>query len=301
MMTYDWRNIYMKLGVIEAGGTKIICGIGTKEGVLLEYVEFPTEKPALTVPKIIKYFENKEIEALGIGTFGPVDVHEDSDTYGYILETPKDGWRNYDLLGKLKEAFNIPMIIDTDVNGAALAEATWGAAKDKSSCLYMTIGTGIGGGIYVNGGLIHGLLHPEMGHIVLRKHKDDNFEGLCPSHGDCFEGLAAGPAIEKRWNMKGIDIPRDHVAWDIEAYYIAQALVNYIMILSPEKIVLGGGVMKQKQLFPKIREEVKKLLAGYIVKPELTTDIDDYIVYPELGDNAGTYGALALAKRVLDQ
>ena len=186
------------------------------------------------------------------------------------------------------------MYFDTDVNGAALGEATWGAAKGLDNCLYMTIGTGIGGGALVSGKLVHGMLHPEMGHILVKRHSEDKYEGKCPFHKDCLEGMAAGPAIEARWGVKGHELPLDHVAWDIEAYYIAQGLVNFILTLSPEKIILGGGVMKQKQLFPKIRKEVINLLKGYVQTKEILENIDNYIVYPELGDNAGLLGAFAL-------
>lgn len=186
------------------------------------------------------------------------------------------------------------MFFDTDVNGAALGEATWGAAQGLDNCLYMTIGTGIGGGALVSGKLVHGMLHPEMGHILVKRHSEDKYEGKCPFHKDCLEGMAAGPAIEARWGVKGHELPLDHVAWDIEAYYIAQGLVNFILTLSPEKIILGGGVMKQSQLFPKIRANVIELLKGYVQTKEILENIDNYIVYPKLGDNAGLLGALAL-------
>lgn len=289
----------MLIGAIEAGGTKIICGIGTTEGELIEKVHFETGIPDETMPKIIEYFEGKNIEALGVGTFGPVDVNPKSSTYGYILDTPKKAWSMYPFLEELKKHIKVPTVIDTDVNGAALGEAMWGIAKDVDSCLYITIGTGVGAGFYTQGKLLHGLLHPEMGHILLRKHPEDTYEGKCPFHKDCLEGLAAGPAIEARFGMKAYDLGEDHLAWQIEAYYIAQALINYTMILSPERIILGGGVMKQKQLFPLIREEFKKALNGYIKKPQLDQDINDYIVYPGLGDHSGMYGSLALATLAL--
>lgn len=287
------------LGAIEAGGTKIIVGIGNEKGHLLDQYEFPTAEPTAAVEQICRYFEDKAIEALGIGTFGPVDVHEDSSTYGYILDTPKPGWSMYPLLDKLKEKIHVRMMIDTDVNGAAMGESLWGAAKGLDSCLYMTIGTGIGGGFYSKGALLHGLLHPEMGHLLLRRHPKDSYSGHCPFHGDCFEGLACGPAIEDRYKTKAHLLPKDHEAWEIEAYYIAQALMQYILILSPDKIVLGGGVMKQKHLFEMIQNNVKQMMNAYIKKPMLMDDIDRYIVYPSLGDHSGTYGALALATLAL--
>ena len=197
--------------------------------------------------------------------------------------------------GYLKKYIHVPIFLDTDVNGAALGEATWGSAKDIKNCLYLTIGTGIGGGALVSGKLIHGMLHPEMGHILVKRHPEDKYEGKCPFHKDCLEGLASGPAIEARWGVKGYELPENHMAWDLEAYYIAQGLMNFILTLSPEKIILGGGVMKQKHLFPKIRKNVIELLQGYLHTNQILKDIDNYIVYPELNEEAGLLGALALA------
>ncbi len=291
----------MLLGAIEAGGTKIICGIGDEKGKLIEKIHFPTLSPKETMPKIIEYFKGKDIVALGIGTFGPIDVNKTSKTYGYILDTPKAGWSNYPFLDTIQKSINVPTVIDTDVNGAALGESMWGIAKDNESCLYITIGTGIGAGFCSNGTLLHGLLHPEMGHILLRKHKDDTYNGRCPFHGDCLEGLASGPAIEERFNEKAYNLDKGHIAWEIEAYYIAQALINYTMILSPHKIILGGGVMKQKQLFPLIHKYFIQMMNGYINKPVLNENIADYIVYPGLGDHSGTYGSLALATLALKE
>lgn len=285
------------LGAIESGGTKIICAIGDENGNIHDKIHFPTTTPEETMPQIVAYFKDKDIEKLGIGTFGPVDIDEQSPTYGYILDTPKPGWSMYPFLDYIKEHIDVPTVIDTDVNGAALGESMWGIAKDVDSCVYITIGTGVGAGFHSKGTLLHGLLHPEMGHILLRKHPEDTFKGRCPFHGDCLEGLAAGPAIEDRWQQKAYDLPEDHIAWEMESYYIAQALVNYTMILSPKRIILGGGVMKQKQLFPMIHKQFITLMNDYIKKPELKEKIDQYIVYPGLGDHSGTYGALALATK----
>lgn len=288
------------LGAIEAGGTKFVCGIGNEHGEVLERASFPTTTPAETMENVIAFFEGKGIEALGVGSFGPIDPIEGSDTYGYITTTPKPHWGNYNLIGKLKEHFDVPMGFDTDVNGAALGESIWGAAKGLENCLYITIGTGIGAGALVGGKLIHGLSHPEMGHILVRRHPEDTYEGTCPYHGDCLEGLAAGPALEKRWKVKGYELSVDHPAWEMEAYYLAQALMSYVLILSPQKIIMGGGVMKQDQLFPLIRTKLQELLNGYVQHSSLTTDIEQYIVSPGLGDNAGLCGALALAKEKLN-
>ncbi|MGL5350353.1 MAG: ROK family protein [Cetobacterium sp.] len=288
----------MKLGAIEAGGTKFVCGIATENGEILERVSFATETPEITLQKVYDFFKHKGVEAIGVGSFGPIDPNPESETYGYITKTPKKYWSDFNLIGELQKNLNVPMAFDTDVNGAALGEATWGAAKGLKNCLYLTIGTGIGGGLLASGKLVHGMLHPEMGHIFVRRHAEDAYAGKCPFHHDCLEGLAAGPAIEERWGVKAYELPVDHKAWEIEAYYIAQALVNYILIASPEKIILGGGVMKQMQLFPLIRKNVKELLNNYVQTKEILENIDSYIVSPGLGDNAGLLGSIALALNI---
>ncbi|HEY2494725.1 MAG TPA: ROK family protein [Paenibacillus sp.] len=287
------------LGAIEAGGTKFVCGIGTEGGKVEERISFPTTTPAETMAKVDSFFEGKGVQAIGVGSFGPIDPVKGSATYGYITTTPKPHWSQYDIVGHLSSQFNVPIGFDTDVNGAALGEHLWGAGQGKDSCLYITVGTGIGAGIVVNGELIHGLSHPEMGHILVRRHPEDSYEGFCPYHGDCLEGLAAGPAISKRWGVPAVELSADHPAWQMEAYYLAQALMNYILIVSPEKIIMGGGVMKQPQLFPLIHKELKSLLNGYVQHSALNDNIEQYIVSPQLGDNAGLCGALALAKMAL--
>lgn len=289
----------MLLGAIEAGGTKFVCGIGGENGEIYERVSFPTTKPEETMKQVVSFFNEKKIEAIGIGSFGPIDLTKTSDTYGYITSTPKPYWNNFNLVGEVKKHFSVPIGFDTDVNGAALGESKWGAAKGLDSCLYITVGTGIGLGAVVEGKLLHGLLHPEMGHILIRRHPEDSFEGSCPYHLDCLEGMAAGPAIEKRWGNKGVELSNDKRVWELESYYLAQAIANYILILSPKKVILGGGVMKQEQLFPLIRKEVIKLLNGYIQSKDILEGINSYIVPPGLGDNAGLAGALALAHNSL--
>lgn len=284
----------MLIGTIEAGGTKFVLGIGNENGEILEKISIPTESPEITMPIVIKYFKDKDIKALGVGCFGPIDPNINSKTYGYITTTPKLKWANYNIIGELKKVFNIPIGFDTDVNGAALGELKWGAAKNLNSAVYITIGTGIGAGAIIEGKLVHGLLHPELGHIYVKRHKDDTYLGRCPYHDDCLEGLAAGPALEGRWNTSGANLPQNHIAWEFESYYIAQAIVNIILTISPEKIILGGGVMKQSFILPMIHVQVKKLLNGYINKKELLEEIDNYIVLPKLGDNAGLCGAIAL-------
>ncbi|MDM5186779.1 ROK family protein [Bacillus sp. DX4.1] len=283
----------MRLGGIEAGGTKFVCGIGDETGNILERISFPTTTPEETMKQAISFFKGKKLDAIGVGSFGPVDLDETSDTYGYITSTPKPHWNNYNILGKLKEHFSIPIAFDTDVNAAALGEIEWGAAQDVDSCIYITVGTGIGVGAIVEGKLLHGMSHPEMGHILVRTHPEDSFTGNCPFHQHCLEGMAAGPAIEKRWGKRAVELEHEEKVWKMEAFYLAQALMNYILILSPKKIIMGGGVMKQRQLFPLIYEQLQDLLNNYIKVKQL----DQYVVAPKLGDNAGLCGALALAKR----
>ncbi|GAB2540348.1 ROK family protein [Gracilibacillus alcaliphilus] len=286
----------MKLGAIEAGGTKFVLAVGTDKGDILEKEVIPTEHPDITVPKVITFFEGKGIERLGLGGFGPIDMNEHSDTYGQLQKTPKTDWVDYPLGAKLTEALQVPIVIDTDVNVAAMSEAKWGNATDVDTCLYITVGTGIGAGAYFHGQTLKGLSHPEMGHISVRRHPEDTYEGTCPYHADCVEGLAAGPSLEKRWGKKGHELAEDDKVWEMEAYYLAQALTTYIYILSPERIIMGGGVMKQKQLFPLIRKKVLELLNGYVSSPYLTEkEIDKYIVAPGLTDEAGIKGALYLA------
>ncbi|CAM4150309.1 ROK family protein [Saccharibacillus endophyticus] len=283
----------MIIGAIEAGGTKFVCGIGNEHGEISDRISFPTEEPGKTTQKAADYFKDKGIEALGVGSFGPLDLDTSSATYGHVTTTPKPGWANYDLLGHLKKELNVPAGFDTDVNAAAFGEARWGAAQGLDSCLYYTVGTGIGVGVYAGGRLIHGLIHPEGGHVLVRRHPDDTFAGACPYHGDCLEGMAAGPAIAKRWGQSGDSLSEDHPAWDIEAHYLAEAITGAILLLSPKKIILGGGVMYQNQLFPLIRQKVAKNLNGYVASSALD-DLDRYIVPPGLGDNAGLVGSVAL-------
>jgi len=289
------------LGAIEAGGTKFICAIGTEKGEILEKVSFLTKTPGETLKKVVEFFLDKKIEAIGIGCFGPIDLDENSKTYGYITSTPKPDWSNYNILGELKKHFDIPISFDTDVNGAALGEIKWGSAIGLDSVIYLTVGTGIGGGIYSGGKLVHGMTHPETGHILVRREKNDDYKGKCPYHGDCLEGMASGPAIEQRWGVKAYELEENHKAWDLEAYYLAQGLINYILIMSPKKIILGGGVMKQKQLFPLIRKKVVQTLNGYVFHKNILKNIEEYIVPPKLGDNAGICGGLALAKLAFDK
>jgi fructokinase len=288
-------------GGIEAGGTKFICAVGTGPEDIRAEIRFPTSRPTETLPKAIEFFQEQEkkfgkLSALGIASFGPVDPDPKSPYFGFATSTPKPGWANTDIVGPVRKALKVPVGFDTDVNGAALGEWRWGAAKGLNTFIYLTIGTGIGGGGMVNGEPVHGMLHPEMGHILIpHDWQADPFPGVCPYHGDCLEGLATGPSVEKRWGQRGETLPIDHPAWQLEAHYIALALVNYILVLSPQKVILGGGVMQQMQLFPPIREEVQKLLNGYVRTPHILEKINEYIVPPELGGRAGVMGAIALA------
>ena len=286
----------MRLGALEAGGTKMVCAIGDEHGNVVERYSLPTRGGDETVQEIIAYFRAHPVEALGVSSFGPLNLDPTSPEYGSITTTPKLAWRNYPLRRNLAEALGVPVGIDTDVNGAALAEARIGAGKGIDSLVYYTIGTGIGGGAVVNGELLHGLVHPEMGHMLLRPAENDPApHGFCPYHDGCLEGMAKGPAIEQRWGKPAAELPEDHIAWEIEAEYLAQMCVNTIVVLSPKMIVLGGGVMHQLHLFPRIRKRTQALLNGYVAHSAILENIDSYIVPPALGDNAGAAGSLLLA------
>jgi fructokinase len=273
-------------GAIEAGGTKFVCGVGTGPDDLIT-AQFPTSTPDETVVSAVAWLRARTgngLAAVGIGSFGPVDLKT-----GCITSTPKAAWRNFDLAGAVRNSLGVPVHFDTDVNAAVLGEACWGAARSVSDCLYVTVGTGIGGGIMSGGRVIHGLTHTEMGHVrIPHDRSEDPFAGGCPYHGDCLEGLASGPAMEARWGKPASELPGDHPAWALEAKYLALGLANFICTLSPELIVIGGGVMKQARLYTMLRDEVERLLNGYIEKlPPL--------VPPGLGDLAGVLGAIALA------
>lgn len=286
----------MILGALEAGGTKMVCAIGDEHGTIRHRITFPTTTPEQTMPQMIDFFKKHPIEALGIGTFGPADLNPVSETYGSITTTPKLAWANYNIRSAFADALQIPVGFDTDVNAAALGEASFGCMKNIQNGIYITIGTGIGVGILTEGKLLHGMLHPEGGHILLERHPSDSYTGCCPYHNTCFEGLASGPAIEGRYGKKGVELKDVSEVWELEADYIAKALVNYILILSPERIILGGGVMHQEQLFPLIRKKTAEYLNGYIKTKELE-NLDSYIVPPSLNDNQGVLGCLKLAQQ----
>ena len=288
-------------GGIEAGGTKFVCGVGTGPDDLRAETVIETTTPAETIGRAVAFLQEQAqqmpLAAIGIASFGPVDLDPQSKTYGYITATPKPGWRYADLQGTVQRALGVPVAFDTDVNGAALGEHRWGAAQQQANVIYLTVGTGIGGGALVHGQLLHGLLHPEMGHILLpHDWQADPYPGFCPYHGDCLEGLAAGPAMEGRWGQPAQTLPADHRAWELEAHYLALGIVNLSLALSPQRVVLGGGVMHQQALYPRIREKVRSVLNGYLQTPLILDRLDEYIVPPGLGDRAGVLGAIALAQ-----
>ena len=291
---------------IEAGGTKFNCIVAENPKHIIAEKRIATTEPEITMQKVYEFFrtsmqqENIKLQAIGIGSFGPLDLDPTSSMYGAITSTPKIAWRNYNIKEAIETALEIPAVLDTDVNAAALGEYLWGAGKGKQSVLYLTIGTGIGGGIIIQGEPLHGMLHPEMGHIYLPISSDEGaFRGICPYHGNCFEGLASGPALQAQWGVEAEELAEDHPAWKREAHIIAQALCNYICILSLHIIILGGGVMQQKQLFPLIRSQVQTLLNGYVQAPSIINNIDSYIVPPGLGNRAGVLGAIGLAQKAV--
>jgi fructokinase len=299
-MKRDQATLYAGM---EAGGTKFLCMVASGPDDVRAQISFPTTKPEETLGRAVSFFKAHEsFAALGIGTFGPCDLNPASPAYGCLSTSIKPGWKQANLLGPFRRAFDVPVGIDTDVNVAALGEYTWGAGQGLDVVLYLTVGTGIGGGGVINGRVMHGLFHPEMGHIrVPRADGDDSFAGVCPYHGDCLQGLASGPAMEARWGTPAAELPLAHPAWKMEAHYLALAVHNTLCTLSPNRVILGGGVMHQGHLFPLIHEEVKRLLNGYIPLPMILERIDEYIVPPALGDRAGVLGAIALARQTAEE
>ena len=275
----------MVLGAIEAGGTKFVCGVGTGPDDL-RLANFPTAQPAATMAEVIEFFRQQgRLDAVGIGSFGPIERAS-----GRIAGTPKLDWRNFDIAGTVRRALDVPVGFDTDVSAAALGEARWGAGRGLADFIYVTVGTGIGGGAIANGRLLHGMAHPEMGHLRLpHDWTRDPFAGICPWHGDCLEGLASGPAVQARWGVAPELLPPGHPGWELEAHYLALGIQNLACTLSPQRILLGGGVMRQAHLFERIRTELSRLLNGYLPLCE--------ILPPQLGERAGVLGGLVLAER----
>jgi fructokinase len=284
---------------IEAGGTKFVCGMGTGPDDLAEVTTFATTTPDQTIARTRDFVltHATSLRAIGVASFGPLDLDRSSATYGFITSTPKPGWISTDVLGPLRAVVDVPIGFDTDVNGAALAESRWGAATDVDSCVYITVGTGIGGGGVIDGRLLHGLLHPEMGHLFVRREAHDDYPGSCTYHGDCLEGMASGPAIARRWGMPGQDLTGRQLAAavDLEARYLAQMAAAITYLLSPERLIFGGGVLHLDGLLDALRARTVELLNGYIDVPAITEHTDRYVVRPELGDHAGLLGAIALA------
>lgn len=291
------------MGAIEAGGTKFVCAVGTGPSDIIE-TRFPTTSPEETLAKAVAFFKpyQAKLQAIGVGSFGPVDLNRNSSTYGYVTSTPKPSWANTDFVGVFRDAFNVPIGFDTDVNGAALGEQRWGAAQDVDNFIYITMGTGIGGGVVSNGRLVHGLVHPELGHMFVPKQPDDTYAGHCPFHGaQCFEGVAAGPAIGARWGKPAHELPENHPAWDMQGRYVATALASLVCSHSPQKIILGGGVMGQTHMLEKVRAKTVEVLNGYVQSAHILEQIDEYIVLPSLGDKAGILGAMVLAEQVITE
>jgi fructokinase len=283
----------MRLGAIEAGGTKFVCATGDEFGNVFDRIVIKTTTPKETIDQVLEWFQAHPVERIGIGSFGPVDLDKNSPTFGSILTSPKLAWRGFNFLQSLAP-LQVPLAIDTDVNVCALAESMLGAARDVDSCIYLTVGTGIGGGICIHHQTIKGLQHPEMGHVPVLRHAQDTYAGGCPSHTDCLEGLASGPAIEARFGQPASSLTPDHLAFTIESDYLAQAIYTYALVFSPKRFVLGGGVMHVPGLLKKIRANVKRLNQGYLAKID---DLDNYIVTPGLGDDVGIIGCFLVASQ----
>lgn len=292
------------IAAIEAGGTKFNCALGRGPDDILETTRIPTTTPRETLEAVCQWFSlmksrHGAFASMGVGCFGPVDLDERSPGYGYITSTPKPGWQNTDVVGTLKARFKVPVAFDTDVNGAALGEFLWGAGQHKDPLVYVTIGTGVGGGVLVNGRLLHGLLHPEIGHMHVpppRASKAVARRGQCPYHAHCVEGYVSGPAIANRWGARAERLPADSPAWAEAAGVLAHLCLNLTLTLSPKRIILGGGVMEQEQILSLVHGAFIKLLNGYLRSVEFGPKISDYITRPALGQHAGLLGALALGR-----
>ena len=290
-----------RYGSIEGGGTKFVCAVGSAPDDLWDVVTFPTTTPDETLDGVISFLsQNAPLDAIGVAMFGPLDLDRSSTTYGSVRATPKPGWSGVELVAPLQGTFDVPVGFDTDVNGAALGEGRWGAARGLGTFLYITVGTGIGGGGVVDGSPMHGLVHPEIGHLRIPCHPEDPFPGLCPFHGDCLEGLAAGPALVERWGRPVEDLGSDtERAVEFEAYALGYAMANLVLTVSPERIILGGGVMNVPGLLNATRRRMIESLGGYVDAPALRNGAADFLVAPELGDRSGIAGGLVLAERAL--
>ncbi|MFN7977801.1 MAG: ROK family protein [Vicinamibacterales bacterium] len=294
----------MRLGAIELGGTKCVAAIGDADAHIVAETRVPTGDVGATLGALVSFFNAQRealgpIDAIGIGSFGPLDLGPASPRHGWITTTPKPGWADTDVAGLFHAALGVPVAIDTDVNAAALGEWRHGAARGADVVVYITVGTGIGGGVLVHGRPLHGLVHPEIGHLrVPHDRQADPFDGVCPYHGDCLEGLASGPAMAARWGHPAETLPADHPGWALEAHYLALALQNVVCTVSPQRIVLGGGVMGHESLLAGVRGELGRLLNGYVQAPAILHAMDQYVVAPTLGARSGVAGALELAARI---
>ena len=288
-------------GGIEAGGTKFVCMVASDPENIVAEIKFPTTTPEETIQRTNDFFrpfiQRGELAAIGLGSFGPVDLDQRSPTYGFITGTPKPNWSFTDLLGGVKRELQLPIAYDTDVNAAALGELYWVPEnKDLDPFIYITVGTGIGTGVIANGKPVHGLVHPEAGHMAIpHDWQEDPFAGGCPFHGDCWEGLANGPAMAQRWGRPADTLADDHPGWDLEAKYIALAIVNQIYLYSPQRIVLGGGVSQHRGITAKSTMKTQQILNGYVQSDMIMNHIDRYIVSPGLGNRSGVLGAIAMA------
>ena len=287
-------------GGIETGGSKWECAIGSGPDDLRAAETIPTTTPSETIARAAAFFEREgPVEAIGIGSFGPVDQNPSSPTWGYITNTPKPGWAHTDVGQEIRRRLSVPVGFDTDVNAAALGEHRWGACQGLDTFCYITVGTGIGGGGMAGGKLLHGLLHPEFGHMRIPHDREaDPFPGVCPYHGACWEGLASGRAIEARWGQPAASLDGDRAVWELEARYLALGLVSVMCVLSPERIVIGGGVTQHDGLLGLVRRDVVVLMNGYLDATAVSDEIADYITLPGLGARAGVLGAIALASTV---
>jgi fructokinase len=285
-------------GGIETGGSKWQCAVGAGPDDLRAAETVPTTTPAETIERVVTFFEREgPVEAIGIGSFGPLDAKVSSPTWGHITTTPKPGWADTDVGQEIQRRLSVPVVFDTDVNAAAFGEHLWGAAQGLDTFCYITVGTGIGGGGMARGKLLHGLVHPEFGHMRIPHDREaDPFPGVCPYHGDCWEGLASGLAIEARWGRPAVELAGEKAVWELEARYLALGLVSVICVLSPERIVLGGGVMSAPGLLPLVRREVGTLMNGYLDNSAVGDGIADYLTLPRLGSLSGVLGGIGLAR-----
>lgn len=290
-------------GGVETGGTWCVCALGTGPGEMVAHDRFRTGSPDETLARIVAFFASDAHPApaaIGLGSFGPVDVDPRSPTWGQVMTTPKPGWAHTPVASVLRDRLGVPVAFDTDVNAAALGEQRWGAGRDARSLCYLTVGTGIGAGLLVEGSPLHGLVHPEVGHLrVPHDTARDSFAGICPFHGDCWEGLACGPALRARWGTDGRALPDDHPAWALEAEYLALGILSIVMVASPHRVILGGGVMEREPLLGLVRRRLADLVGGYLDLRLLGADVDRYVVSPELDDDAGVLGAIALAQQLV--